>query len=149
MHYLIKQDFNFQDLVDWPRFSNRVLLIINEEPLRQIYSRHLLENRFEVFASDFGNFHEISKKLETVNLMVLELKPKQEEDRLEFLKTVVNHYPKVSIITIGHALKTESLESLMALGAAGHIDRKYSRPQDIVYLANTIINQSKRFPLDH
>src|SRR3989344_4836625 len=141
MDYVTRQKFNINELTNVPRIQKRVLLIIGEEYLREIYCRHLEAVDFEVLVSNFGNHFAIAKFLNSSDILIIDLKNSEEDDKLDFLKSISREFPRISIITIGHSLDEKRLLPLMALGVVGHLDRRFSRPQDLVNIARTILTR--------
>ncbi len=139
MDYVSRQKFNINELVNAPRNQKRVLLVISEEYLREIYCRHLEANDFEVFVSNFGNHPVIARFLNFSDILIIDLKNSEEDDKLDFLKIIAREFPQISVITVGHGLDEKLLRPLMALGVVGHLDRRFSRPQDLIDIAKTIL----------
>lgn len=140
MQYLTKQKFNISDLAPVVKHAPRVLLVVSEDYLREIYLRHLLRSNFEVNAAAFGDFLSIAKHLERADSLVMELKNSQAEDRVEFLKLLALRFPSMPVVTVGLGLNEHVLKTIMALGVASHLDRQFSRPGDLVQVLKTVFN---------
>src|SRR3989338_11438653 len=125
MLYVLKQKFNIADLAEFPHTDKSVLLVVSEENLREIYRRHLEISGFAVKSADFGNHPEIARHLGAIDLLIMDLRDSREPDKLAFLKLLKQDFPGVSVITIGLGLDEVILQSLMALGVVGHLDRKF------------------------
>ncbi len=143
MEFVTKQNFKIQELVELPRSGFQALLIFNDIPLREIYIQHFKNKNFQAIAFSFGEFHTILEYLEKVKLVILELTSGEEQDKLRFLQTTVEKFPDLTFITVGNSLEKEILNEFMQLGAVGHIDRKFTRPEDLADLASMLIDESK------
>ncbi|MBI3231966.1 MAG: response regulator [Candidatus Doudnabacteria bacterium] len=140
MAYFTKQKFKISDLARVPKSGPSVLLVISEESLREIYLRHLLRHNFEVNCAAFGNPYSISQYLDEADLLVLDIKNFQEADRLKFLKALAQKFPSLPVVTIGLGLSEAYIKTIMALGVAGHLDRQFSRPEDLAQVVKTLFN---------
>src|SRR3989344_4043730 len=140
MRYFLKQKFDIAELVELPKSNKTALLIINEDTLSDIYRKHLQENNFQVIAVRFSDPESIADSLKLVDLLIMEMNAQETRDRLGFIKTLSENHPQIAVITIGNSLDNETLNTLMGLGAVGHLDRKFSRPQDVIQIAKTLIN---------
>lgn len=140
MSYILKQKFNIRELANLPVVSTeRVLLIVDEDYLRGIYEKHLLQEGFEVVSSDFADVSFISEALETAGLLVVDFSDALWKHKLAFLKVVGRDFPGLAIITIGYDLGQEILEELMVLGVRGHLERKFSQPRDLVEITRVVL----------
>ena len=137
--YLIKEKFNFRDLANVVLLQKRVLLVIDEITLQDIYVRHLEAQQFLVTTAKFADFFAIAEAVKSADMLILDFNKFIFNQRLEFLKSLVKSFPHLPVITIGFSLEEEMLSSLMALGIVGHLDRKLSRPQDLLALIKTLI----------
>lgn len=145
MVFLSKQKFNVQELAEVIKPKRNVLLIMGEEPLGEVYRRHLNDHDFVVDVYDFAEVVEIARRLNSASLLVMELRHDAGNRQLEFLKAVKRDFPNISVITVGQAIEDEILSKLMDLGVIGHLDRRFSRPQDLVVLAKTTIIPNQTF----
>ena len=139
MNYLLKQKFNIADLVEIPSEKVEVLLVLEEPSLGEIYHRHFLQQGYEANLADFTNLDYVSALLPTAALIVMDFYAHSQQPKLEFLRHVRKNFPRVSVITVGHALEDHVMHQLMEAGVVGHVNRKFSRPFDIIEIAKTIL----------
>lgn len=138
MPYVLKQKFNVAELSGIVKPLKRALLVISEEVLRDIYFRLFLQHDFDVRAVSFGDHRTMTSHLNSTDLLVIDLLDSQNSDRMEFLKILSRDFPAMSVITVGYQLSEQTLNKIMALGVVGHLDRKFSRPEDLVKIAKSI-----------
>src|SRR3989344_1165428 len=104
MPYVFKQKFNVAELAGVVSPSRKVLLVISEDTLRDIYYRLFTQHNFDVSSAAFGDHVAMAGHLGSAGLLVIDFKNPEEDDKLEFLKIISSDFPQVSVITIGHAL---------------------------------------------
>lgn len=141
--YLTKEKFNIQDLVDLSFKPSRILVISADEMLRQIYQQHLEANKFLVGLGHYKDLIPASEELTQYDLWILDIVNELFDEQQQWLVVAKNSYPNVKIITLGMGLPEGYLTNLMSAGIVGHIDRKLTRPQDLVLLIKTIINPNR------
>lgn len=140
MAYLLKQKFNINELAGLSSRAKSVLLVMSEENLREIFERHLQIHGFKTIGCHFANHAQVALALPNCDLLVIDFKASQEaQDKLEFLKIVNRNFPRISVVTVGSALENVLLEELMALGVVGHLDRRLTRPGDLVAIVKTFM----------
>lgn len=143
MVYLLKQKFNIRELTELAKPLKRVLLVVEDEVLSEIYRRHLEAHEFEVRALAFGDHLKIVSHLGHCDLLVLEIRHAQETAKLEFLRIVARQYPYIPAVTVGFGLEEQILRILMDLGVVGHLDRRFSQPRDLVTMIKTVVHNRK------
>jgi DNA-binding NarL/FixJ family response regulator len=84
-----------------------------------------------------------SQELTQYDLWILDIVNELFDEQQQWLVVAKNSYPNVKIITLGMGLPEGYLTNLMSAGIVGHIDRKLTRPQDLVLLIKTIINPNR------
>ena len=73
MAYITKQKFNIRELVGSLPPTKTILLVINEENLREIYRRQLIEHNFQVNTAVFADVVAMARYLNSADLLIVEL----------------------------------------------------------------------------
>lgn len=138
MVYVLKQKFNIADLAQVNPVRARVLLVLEEQLLGEIYRRHFFSHGFEAELAQERDLLRVTDLLKTSDLVVMDFSLENHGPRLQFLKWIRQGFPRISVITVGHALEDSIMNRIMDAGVAGHVDRKFSRPMDIIEIAKTL-----------
>lgn len=138
MPYIFKQKLSLQDLVNIENQVFRILIYEPEEYLGAIYSRYLFSDRFDIMhcqspAEVYENLNKFNPGLLIYNI---------DQDR-EFVygRLIIKKIPELKVITTAYNINHEVISRLMSLGVVSHINRRFSRPQDLALLAKTLFNQ--------
>lgn len=140
MRYIVKQKLNIADLVNIKQQNHKILLYEPEDFLAGLYLKHLIGGDFEVKHSPvlellYGHIKEFNPKVIIFNLDTsIDINTK-----INWLKNFKKESPEVYIITTGFNTTSEILRIILGLGISSHINRRLSRPQDIVVLAKTLL----------
>ncbi|MEK7618348.1 MAG: hypothetical protein AAB410_04330 [Patescibacteria group bacterium] len=137
MAYITKQKFNIRELVGSLPPTKTILLVINEENLREIYRRQLIEHNFQVNTAVFADVVAMARYLNSADLLIVELANTSDE-KLEFLRIITKDFSNLPVITVGHTISGNILEKVMSLGVVSHLDRKFSRPADLALMVKTL-----------
>ena len=137
MAYIYRQKLNLSELVDLPKISRRVVVYEPNDYLGALYRHYLRAHNFDV-----KHCPDLLLLKETVAAFAPGL--------LVFcadagrtgviLKNFSQNFPSLKIVTTAYNLNQEEVSSLMAFGVQSHINRRFSRPQDLVLLARTLID---------
>ncbi len=146
--YVTKEKFNIQDLVELAVKPSRVLLISPDEMLAQIYQRHLEAHQFVVSSQRDQALLSEMAELVKCDLLILDIINDRLVEQQKWLMSLRDAYPSIKIITVGMGLSETDLTRLMSAGIMGHIDRKLTRPQDLVILIKSIINPKQFLSVD-
>ena len=138
MAYVIKQKFQISELVNLPVVSKRIFVVEPDEYLLALYFYHLSRHGFEVKTSQAVDrlreeLKGFSPQLILINLEIFDVLARAKTEDFLF------HSPATRIITVGLGNSDEQIKSLLGRGVSAHIDRKFTRPQDVVTLAKTLI----------
>lgn len=141
MTYLFKQKLDIYDLVGYEKESHKILLHEPEEYLAALYFHFLNKQNFHV---------RHVPKIEILEEELVNFKPKvlifsldsEQENKLNFfwLLNFRKNFPNTSVITTGFNTNAETLKKLLNVGISSHINRKLSRPQDLVVLIQAVLN---------
>jgi len=141
MQYLYKEKLNLLELFQIPAESKTVLLAEPEEYLLALYSGYLTNNNFSVKpCSQIRQLDGIIKK-HSPDLLLFSVHFYEDISQgLDFLNSLSRDYPTLPVVTLGHNVGNDILKDLMSTGIVSHIERKLTRPKDIVVVAKTILN---------
>lgn len=140
MRYIVKQKINIADLVNLERLPHRVLIHEPEEYLLDLYNYHLAKHNFEVQScQDVSKLEDCLVIFKPkVLIFNIDIQPNQ-SFQSHWLMSFKRKYPEINIITTGYNTDAEQLKVLLGLGVSSHVNRKLSRPQDLVVLVQAII----------
>ncbi len=141
MAYLYKEKLNLLELAPVFKGSKTVLLAEPEEYLLALYSGYLTNNNFLVKpCSQIRQLDGIIKKC-SPDLLLFSVHFYEEISRgLKLLLSLSRDYPALPVVTLGHNIDSDILKDLMSTGIVSHIERKFTRPKDIVVVAKIILN---------
>lgn len=120
-------------------FKKNILLVEPEEYLFNLYSKYLVENGFVV--KDCREIAKLNLVVKNENPEILILSLDITPDTYEFfylLGGIRKVNSEVKIITMGHNAPPDVVKNCMSLGVCGHMDRRFTRPQDIVLIVKTL-----------
>jgi DNA-binding NtrC family response regulator len=128
MHYVFQQQFNIGMVAASPVLA---VIIDPEAEISTLYSRHL-ENAGVVSAifhsfndSTFAHIIEHHPHVLIINQELLNTGGFMSLERLRSL------HPEMVLITVGEHVTEEVMDRLMELGVSCHINRVYTKPEDI------------------
>jgi DNA-binding NarL/FixJ family response regulator len=104
-----------------------VLLAALDPVLARILTLHL-EQDFMVIVSEYP-LVEMSIRSHSPSVMVFDTG--SDPARVTLLRNMLRQFPLLPVITTSTTVDEAFLDTLMGLGIRGHINRRYSRPQDI------------------
>src|SRR5690242_19928466 len=137
MAYLFKQKLRLEELANLPQVQNRVLVFEPDDYLGALYRRYLTAHNFEVrHCPDLALLHAALAAFGP-NLLVFSA------DHLRPERAISNFFqafPGLKIITTAYNLNQEAVSGLLAAGVLSHMNRRFSRPADLVILAESFIN---------
>lgn len=140
MSYLIKQQIKLSDLVDLAGDLKLVLVAEPEDCLYGIYARHLREHRFVVHRCDGLDRVPDRLREHCPHLLVLSLEfDGGVRSAVRLLRRLKEEFPELHVVTVSTAAGADDLKVLMSAGVSSHIDRKFSRPQDVAVVAKTVL----------
>lgn len=140
MAYLLKQKFKISELVPNLSPARRILLVEPEYYVKHVYLKHLKEHGYEPFHS--ANLSDALLILKNMNADAAILNPHAEDEYKNFisrLSVLRNLYPSLPVITVGQSLPVSILSEIMALGVISHLEKRLTRPGDIITVIKTIL----------
>lgn len=129
---LFKQKFYLRDdmAMNHPR-PKLILILEPEEYLVAIYGRYFLQPHFRL--KTLGDMHEEGPDF-SPDLLIINT-----DAYFEWLVKLKKDFPNLPVISIGDSLTAGQLKQLMSYGVTSHINKKFSRPNDMVTLTKTIL----------
>lgn len=145
MTYIFREKLNLLDLAGLETSPPVALVAESEEYLFGIYSQHLQRHNFVVVHCPEPM--ELPQAVLSHNPDILILNPRISEPfaTLKLVTALKNTFPALPVVTIGDDIDSEQLKRLMSAGIVSHIDRRFSRPRDIIMIVKSIVrlrNQS-------
>ncbi|GEM_PF-747751 len=145
MSYLFKQKLDLRELTGQVLPAKLIIVAEPEEYLLALYSYYLQKNNFEVIHCTQGI--ELLELIERHTPHLIIFNPRSYggiKEAVKFVNNLIGAYPFVPIVTIGNDISTEDLRALMSSGIASHIDRRLSKPMDVVHVARSILEMQER-----
>ena len=136
MAYIFRQKLNLNELAVLESPSKKILLAEPEEYLLQLYSRYLDLHNFEVHHCQDPLLLQNALPKYNPHLLILNI---DASSARATLRSVRSSWPHLPIVTIGYNVEPATLRNLMTMGISSHIDRRMTRPQDLVIIAQTIL----------
>lgn len=143
MNYLKKQKFNILELIE----TSSNLRILFYEPhltLGEIYKNYLRQKKYEIIdCYELTDLEDLISKNEphTVIFSIHNLNIFSEI--VKKIQRVSNKYSRLPILSYAYELPAEHVSNLMKAGIVSHVDRKFSKPKDLVFLIETILQKYK------
>ncbi|MDR3643012.1 MAG: hypothetical protein P4L74_05295 [Candidatus Doudnabacteria bacterium] len=140
MAYLVKQKFNVADLARIPEKKNRVLIYGSDLYLCQLYASYLRLCRLETrhCASQDLVANVLSGFMPSLLLVDLDSLSYSGDSWLKNLN-FNRDFPSLLIVTISGNSDSKSVAKLMSAGVSSHINRKFSRPQDVAEVVKVLL----------
>ena len=136
MAYLFKQKLNIADLVSAGQIRKKVLIYEPEEYLSALYAHYLQKHNFDVkHCPDLANLREAIVNFEPHIFVFCSDAP-----IFKLLPQLNSCLPGMHLVSTGLNCSHERLNELMSAGVLNHLNRRLSRPQDLVVIINSILN---------
>ncbi len=140
MPYIFKQKLDISHLVNLQQPAHRILVAEPEQYLLALYASYLRAHNYEVAQCQELEFLEGSLKNFAPHLLIINAHFFADFHRLAgLLKNLKSEFAHFPIISLGDNLSGEMVKQLMELGVVSHIDRRFSRPGDIVSIAKNLL----------
>ncbi|MFA5991438.1 MAG: hypothetical protein WC794_04295 [Candidatus Doudnabacteria bacterium] len=138
MPYLFKEKFNIADLVDAQTQVRRVVICEPEEYLAALYGHYLTQHNFDIKHCPHVNGLKDLLVSFSPRLLVLNIEANNLERNL--VLNLLRQFPNIGVITMGYNTGGEVVKELMGAGICGHIDRRLSRPKDLIYIVKAVLS---------
>ncbi len=139
MAYIFKQKFDIRELTGQPKAVKRVMVFEPEIDLCGLYAYHIsAADYFVKSCSNSGVF--INHLQEFLPHLLLVNHQAVLSQSSSFFKKIRQEHPELLVITIGLGAGAEDLKNLMSSGVSAHLDRRTTKPQDIVAVIASLLN---------
>ena len=136
MQYLFRQTYNLNTSLN----KAEVVLLEPETDLGRLYAKYLRDASYNVFQALLSDLHQILAEVEPKALVY-----SSNLDSQAIIKQVTSIrrlYPNLHIITLSNHSEPIDVASWMEAGISAHINKKLSRPQDIVAALDQIFSSN-------
>lgn len=136
MQYLFRQTYNLNTSLN----KAEVVLLEPELDLGRLYAKHLRDADYNVFQAMVSDLHQILAEVEPKALIYSSnLEP---QTIIKHITSIRKLYPSLHIITLSNHNEPIDVASWMEAGISAHINKKLSRPQDIVVALDQIFSSN-------
>jgi len=143
MDYFFKQKFNITELADRPAPSLKIIIMETEEYLVALYTRYLQAHDFvALHCKEAGGLKDLIVYHQPDLLIIGSGAVLDPAFLLELLFDIKRIFSTLPVITIGNNISPQMLKQLMSAGISGHIDRRLSKPEDVVAVVKTILQKN-------
>jgi hypothetical protein len=141
MAYMFKQKLRIEDLVNIERQPKRIVLYEPEQYLAALYKHYLTAHNFDVkHCPELSLIKQLMSSFAPQVLVYnIEDSLKNAEPQLNRLIKLKKDFPETFVVTLGFNTSSEMLKLLLQAGVTSHINRKLSRPNDLVYIINALV----------
>jgi len=138
MAYLFKQKLRLEELVDVDSIKRRILMFEPDEDLAAVYARYLSFNNFQL--RHVPTLFNLQATLFNPELLIFRADiPFPLAGTKNLFRRLMGDFPGLKVITTGYNLSSEDIRELMSSGVVSHMNRRTSRPQDLVLVVKTIL----------
>ena len=144
MPYFVKEKFHISDLLPAQDTAKSIALVEPEEYLANLYRRYLTLQGYAV--THYQGPRHVPHVFLTAMPDVLILNSEVFEKvgaAVEKISDVLQLYPHLLVVTIGYNTQADDLQKLMSAGIASHINRKLSKPQDLVDVVRAVLHKTQ------
>lgn len=140
MDYIFKQKLQLADLAGLQSRPKRILIYEPESDLAALYAYYLREHNFEIkhcFNTDAIRQHVVSFQPHLLIFsadgpeLSLKIKP--------IAATLIKEFPGLNLVSTGYSVSGRRIGELMSIGVISHINRRLSRPQDVVDVVKMVL----------
>ena len=138
MSYIFRQKLNLGELVNHEQEPRKILVFEPEQYLGALYRHYLLEHNFDV--KHCPELDRIKAALFDFSPHVLVFNaewPGSEGNRE--IMSIKRNFPELVVVSTGYNIGNEDLKLLMQAGVSSHINRRLSRPQDLVEIVKAVL----------
>jgi len=140
MAYIFKQKLNLADLAGLSAGPKRILIYEPEDYLAALYTHYLCQHNFDI--KHCPNLSEVSGVIANFHPHLFIFNADGFSAAPKFSGLILSLSQKFSdlhFLTIGYNLSRQGIKELMSAGVESHLNRRLSRPQDIVEVARTLL----------
>jgi hypothetical protein len=141
MAYFFKQKLNMGELSGLARDPRKILIYEPEEYLGALYAHYLKEHNFDVkHCPDLKKIKQIILGFDPELLIYSADSELSAQSQASFFRNLSLNFPSLRVVTTGYNLSSENVREFMSAGVSSHINRRFSRPKDLAFLAKTLLN---------
>lgn len=140
MAYIFRRKFDIRELAAPVQQAKRVLIAEPEEYLRALYAHHLSDEDF--FVKPCADAEALAGHIVAFIPDVLVINAclhGTAASTARYLRQLCSRHPSLLVVTLGFGDSPEEVKHLMATGVSAHLDRKFSKPRDIVEIIRTLV----------
>jgi DNA-binding response OmpR family regulator len=142
MPYIFKNKFDIRELVGQPVQARRILIAEPESYACALFAYHLTaEDYFVKSCGDLASFHshlgQFAPNIAVVNPVLVGNGIRR---AASFLRQVKERYPSLLLMTVSLNGDAQDIKHLMAAGVNAHVDRKFTKPQDVIALIHSLLH---------
>jgi DNA-binding NtrC family response regulator len=138
MTYIFKQQLNLRDLADLESQPKRILIYEPESYLAALYCHYLNKHNFDI--KHCSNLAEVGRSIKDFQPHLLIFSADGDSFKSPgMISSLSRAFPGLQLLTTGYNLSSQSIKTLMDAGVLGHLNRRLSRPQDIVEIVKTLL----------
>ena len=141
MDYIFAQKLNMKNVRSDFEYPPKLVAIFEpEEYLRALYEKKFRAHNFLV--QQISGTKQLLGLLDLLTPDLLIINSQFSADHrlvISFLKQLHVKFPSLPKVSLGKDLPAEHLKQLMSYGVVSHVERRLSRPNDLVAIAKTIL----------
>lgn len=140
MAYIFKQKLQLRDLVNIESSLKKVLIYEPEQYLAALYGHYLSAHNFDVKHCPNLSDLKIFAQMRRPDILIFSAEGGGAfPEKIAWLSDFKKNFPDVPVVTTGFKAETEALKQFMAIGISGHINRRLTKPQDLVVIVKSIL----------
>jgi len=141
MTYLFKQKLNLSDLADFSRAGEKILVYEPDAYLADLYRHYLRVHNFDVkHCPDLARISEQISEHRPKLVIFNTDSPGAWLKVKTMLSALIAAFPGLRVVSTAYNINAQGLSELMSLGVSSHINRRLSRPEDLVVIVKNILN---------
>lgn len=140
MSYIFKQKFHISELVPQERAVKKILIAESDSFLGALFAYHLSSEDYHV--KSCNQLDAVHRHLASFAPHLLIINPGLVGGAAKAshaFRQAKQAYPHLLIVTVSFDSGSEEVKHLMAAGVNAHVDRRFTKPQDVVRIINTLL----------
>lgn len=143
MAYLFKKKFDIRELVNLDERPRRVFVVEPDHDLLLIYGGYLQDHGFEVELGKNEDFLIQRLKSQKPHLLLINAELLYQSQHLKrVLGVLAQEMSMFLVVSVGYDLSYEQVKEIMSIGAVSHVDRRFSRPHDVIMLIKSLLKHN-------
>jgi hypothetical protein len=137
MAYLFRQKLNIEEITGIAQLRRKVLIYEPEEYLAALYMHYLRSHNFDI--KDCPDLVQIKEHIASFNPELLVFST-DFQTAFSSASSLSQSFPSLKIVTTGYNTDNERVSQFMGLGVLSHLNRRFSRPEDLSTIIKTLLN---------